>query len=111
MSLEIKRINDLEFQPIEFADSELKLDLEIAILTNAEMQMRCYKCHKNIPNGIGSYCLDCKKVNLRTCKICDYAHEGLYCSNCFTGEIVNYKVGNRWKRSRVMKLTPITCKK
>ena len=59
MSLEIKRINDLEFQPIEFADSDLKLDLEIALTLGAEMQMRCYKCHTNIPNGIGPFCGKC----------------------------------------------------
>ena len=42
MSLEIKRINDLEYQPIEFADKDLVMDLELAVLTNAEMQVNCY---------------------------------------------------------------------
>jgi hypothetical protein len=107
MSLEIK-IND-SFVPFEFAPKSAKIDLEWALVNNAEMQMNCYKCHKPIPNGIGSYCLDCKNVNLRSCPICEFGHEGLYCENCFTGEIVNYKVNNRWKRSRVIKLTPNTC--
>ena len=56
MSLEIKRINDLEFQPIEFADKDLVMDLELAILTNAEIQVNCYTCHKPIPAGTGSFC-------------------------------------------------------
>ena len=106
MSLEIK-IND-SFVPFEFAPNSEKIALEWALLNNAEMQMRCYKCHKNIPNGIGSYCLDCKKVNLRTCKVCEYAHEGLYCENCFTGERVRL---GKTKFARVMKVTPISCRK
>lgn len=105
MSLEIK-IND-SFVPLEFAPVSAKLDLELAILTNAEMQMNCYKCHKAIPNGIGSYCLDCKQVNLRTCKVCEYAHEGLYCDNCFTGERV--RVG-KTKFAKVIRLHDITKK-
>ena len=60
MSLEIKRINDLEFQPIEFADKDLILDLEIAILSNAEMTVNCYFCHKPIPSGTGNCCVNCK---------------------------------------------------
>ena len=56
--LEIKRINDLEFQPIEYADKDLVMDLELAIITKAEMQMRCYFCHINIPKG--NACFNCK---------------------------------------------------
>ena len=60
MSLEIKRINDLEFQPIEFADKDLVMDLELAILTNAEVKVNCYFCHKGIPSGTGNCCVNCK---------------------------------------------------
>ena len=60
MSLEIKRINDLEYQPIEFADKDLVMDLELAVLTNAEMQVNCYFCHIRIPSGTGNSCVNCK---------------------------------------------------
>ena len=60
MSLEIKRINDLEFQPIEFADKDLVMDLELAILTGAEMQVNCYFCHTRIPSGTGNSCANCQ---------------------------------------------------
>ena len=110
MSLEIK-VND-SFVPFEFVDNSTKLDLEIALVTGAEMKVNCYTCHKSIPNGIGAYCNSCRQVNLKTCKVCEYAHEGLYCSNCFTGKRVNVsKKPNGFRFARVIKLTPITCKK
>ena len=58
MSLEIKRINDLEFQPIEFADKDLIMDLDISLITVKleDIQVNCYKCRKPIPAGIGPYC-------------------------------------------------------
>ena len=62
MSLEIKRINDLEFQPFLFADEDLVIELEMSVMTTKleDIQVRCYKCHINIPAGTGSYCGGCK---------------------------------------------------
>lgn len=88
-SLEIK-VND-SFVPFEFAPNSIKLDIEWALMNNAPITVKR---------------LDTPEV--RTCKVCEYAHEGLYCTNCFTGERV--RCGER-KFSKVMKLTPITCKK
>ncbi len=106
MSLEIK-VND-SFVPFEFAPQSVKIDLEWALANKAEMTLNCYKCHTPIPNGVGSYCDSCRKVTLKTCPVCEYAHEGLYCSNCFTGERVRL---GYIKFASVMKLTPVSCKK
>lgn len=93
MSLEIK-VND-SFVPFEFAPMSAKLDLEWAILNNAEMVVT-----------------STTPAVVRTCKVCEYAHEGLYCSNCFTGERVNVSAPGKFNKwSKVMKVTPITCKK
>jgi hypothetical protein len=53
MSLEIFRIdeNGAGWVSLENATVSEKLDLELAITTNAEMQMNCYWCHKPIPRG------------------------------------------------------------
>ena len=63
MSLEIKRVNDLEFQPFLFADEDLKIELEMAMMTTdiSDIQVNCYKCHIRIPAGTGSYCEKHKK--------------------------------------------------
>ena len=87
--LEIKRINDLEFQPIEFADKDLLMELELGLMTTPISEIKVKR-------------LDTPTV--RTCKVCEYAHEGLYCQNCFTGERV--RVG-RTKFAKVMKLHEI----
>ena len=93
MSLEIK-IND-SFVPFEFAPMSAKLDVEWALLNNAEIKVT-----------------STKPVEVRTCKVCEYAHEGLYCTNCFTGERVNCSATGKYNKwSKVMKVTPITCKK
>ena len=61
MSLEIKRINDLEFQPFLFADEDLVIELEMSVMTTKleDIQVNCYKCHTRIPAGTGSYCQTC----------------------------------------------------
>ena len=53
MSLEIFRIdeNGAGWVSLENATTSEKLDLELAIMTNAEMTMNCYWCHKPIPRG------------------------------------------------------------
>lgn len=89
MSLEVK-IND-SFVPFEFAPQSVKTDIEWALMNNAEITVKR---------------LDTPTV--RTCKVCEYAHEELYCTNCFTGERI--RVGAR-KFSKVMKVTPVTCTK
>ena len=44
--------------PIEccWIPAKEKLDLELALATNADWQMLCVKCHIAIPNGVGPYC-------------------------------------------------------
>jgi hypothetical protein len=88
-NLEIKRINDLEFQPIEFADKDLVMDLELGLMTTPISKIVV----KRLDNP-----------TVRTCKICEFAHEGLYCTNCFTGERV--RVGAR-KFAKVIRLHEI----
>ena len=58
MSLEIFRLdeNGAGWVSLENATMSEKLDLDLAIATNAEWQMLCVKCHKPIPNGVGPYC-------------------------------------------------------
>jgi hypothetical protein len=89
MSLEIKRINDLEFQPIEFADKDLVLELELGLMTTPISEIKVTTT---------------KAIELRVCKVCEYSHEGLYCTNCFTGERV--RVG-RTKFAKVIRLHEI----
>ena len=52
-SLEIFRINenDAGWVSLENATTSEKLDLELAILTKAEMKMLCFVCHKEIAKG------------------------------------------------------------
>jgi hypothetical protein len=86
MSLEIK-VND-SFVPFEFAPKSVKIDLEWALMNNAPVSVKR---------------LDTPTV--RTCKVCEYAHEGLYCDNCFTGERINVStVPNKYKFTKVMRL-------
>jgi len=42
------------------ATAQEKLDLELAIMTNAPMQMQCFKCHTPIPKG--NVCVNHKNV-------------------------------------------------
>ena len=56
MSLYIRNSNELEGQPIEFADESLVNDLFSALFSNAEIQVNCYTCRKPIPAGTGSFC-------------------------------------------------------
>ena len=84
-TLEIK-VND-SFVPFEYAPNDVKLDLEWALINNAEMVVT-----RTTP------------IPVRTCKVCEYAHEGLYCSNCFTGTRVRCGKGF----AKVMKLHDVT---
>jgi hypothetical protein len=43
--------NGAGWTALENASADTKLDLELAILTNAPMQMLCFKCHTPIPKG------------------------------------------------------------
>jgi hypothetical protein len=87
-TLEIK-IND-SFVPLEYAPESVKIDLEWALINNAPMVVK-----------------STTPAVVRNCKVCEYAHEGLYCTNCFTGERV--RVG-KTKFAKVIKLTPVNCK-
>ena len=53
MSIEIFRLNEqgAGWVDIESATTAELLDLELAIVTNAPMQMLCFKCHTPIPRG------------------------------------------------------------
>ena len=58
---------------LENASASTKLDLEWALADYKNVEIKVRR-------------LDTPKV--RTCQICELAHEGLYCFNCFTGERV-----------------------
>ena len=58
---------------LENASASTKLDLEWALADYKNVEIKVRR-------------LD--NPTLRTCKICELAHEGLYCTNCFTGERV-----------------------
>lgn len=45
---------------LENASADTKLDLELALITNAPMQMLCFKCHTPIPRG--NVCVNHKNV-------------------------------------------------
>ena len=45
---------------LENASTSTLLDLELAILTKAEMKMLCFKCHVEIPRG--NVCINHKDV-------------------------------------------------
>ena len=45
---------------LENASASTKLDLELAILTKAEMKMLCFVCHKEIAKG--NVCVNHKSV-------------------------------------------------
>jgi hypothetical protein len=60
--LEIFRINEngAGWVSLENATTSEKLDLELAILTKAEVKMLCFKCHVEIPRG--NVCVNHKNV-------------------------------------------------
>ena len=92
MSLEIK-VND-SFVPFEYAPKSVKIDLEWALMNNAEMVV-----------------VSTTAPVVRTCKVCEYAHEGLYCSNCFTGERVNVSAQGKFNKwAKVIRIHDITKK-
>ena len=61
-SLEIFRINEngAGWVSLENATTSEKLDLELAILTKAEIKMLCFVCHKEIAKG--NVCVNHKNV-------------------------------------------------
>ena len=87
-SLEIFRINEngAGWVSLENASASTKLDLEWALADYKNVEVKVRR-------------LDTPKV--RTCQICELAHEGLYCFNCFTGERVRL---GKTKFAKVMRL-------
>ena len=62
MSIEIFRLNEngAGWVDIEDATTAELLDLELAIVTKAEVKMLCFKCHVEIPRG--NVCVNHKNV-------------------------------------------------
>ena len=52
--------NGAGWTALENVSADTKLDLELAIVTNAPMQMLCFKCHTPIPRG--NVCVNHKDV-------------------------------------------------
>ena len=61
-NLEIFEMNEngAGWVSLENASASTKLDLELAILTKAEMKMFCFKCHTEISRG--NVCVNHKNV-------------------------------------------------
>ena len=61
-NLEIFEMNEngAGWVSLENASQSTKLDLELAIITNAPVQMLCFKCHTPIPKG--NVCFNHKNV-------------------------------------------------
>jgi hypothetical protein len=92
-TMEIFRLNSegASWVPLSEATTSEILDLELAILTNAEIKVTSTKA-----------------IEIRTCKICELAHEGLYCDNCFTGERVNCSAPGKFNKwAKVIRLHEI----
>jgi hypothetical protein len=87
-TLEIFRLdeNGAGWVSLENATTSEKIDLEWALANAKVSEIKVRR-------------LDNPKV--RTCQICELAHEGLYCSNCFTGERVRLGYS---KFAKVMRL-------
>jgi hypothetical protein len=62
MTMEIFRLNEngAGWVSLENATNGELLDLELAILTKAEVKMLCFKCHTPIPKG--NVCVNHKNV-------------------------------------------------
>ena len=62
MSIEIFRLNEngAGWVSLENATNSELLDLELAIVTKAEMKMLCFVCHKEIAKG--TVCVNHKNV-------------------------------------------------
>ena len=52
--------NGAGWSALENVSADTKLDLELAIVTNAPMQMLCFKCHTPIAKG--NVCVNHKNV-------------------------------------------------
>ena len=74
-TLEMFRMNEngAGWVALEEMTTSEKIDLEWALSNHSSVKITARR-------------LDNPKV--RTCPICELAHEGLYCFNCFTGERV-----------------------
>jgi hypothetical protein len=61
-NLEIFELNEngAGWVSFENASTSTKLDLELALLTKAEVKMLCFKCHVEIPRG--NVCVNHKNV-------------------------------------------------
>lgn len=94
-SLEIFEMNNsgAGWVSLENASQSTKIDLEWALINHksANIQVR----RLNAPT-------------IRTCDICELAHEGLYCINCYTGYRVRL---GKTKFAREIKLNDSKCKK
>jgi hypothetical protein len=62
MSIEIFEMNNqgAGWVSLDNASADTKLDLELALITKAEMKMVCFKCHVEIPRG--NVCVNHKDV-------------------------------------------------
>ena len=58
--IEVFEMNENGAGWVPLEKSSAKLDLELAILTKAEVKVNCYFCHKGIPSGTGNCCVNCK---------------------------------------------------
>ena len=59
--LEIFRIDENGAGWVDFsnATSDEKMSVELGIITN-QISVNCYFCHKQIPDGTGNACVNCK---------------------------------------------------
>ena len=95
MSLEIK-IND-SFVPFEFAPMSEKIALEWALMN---VKPEDIKVTSTSP------------VNVKTCKICGFGFDAVYCVNCYTGKRVNVSAPGKFNKwSTEIKLTPTACRR
>jgi hypothetical protein len=94
-TLEIFEMNEngAGWVSLENASQSTKTDLEWALINHKSAKIEVRR-------------LD--KPTIRTCSICELAHEGLYCFNCFTGYRVRV---SKTKFAREIRLTPISCNK
>jgi hypothetical protein len=62
MTIEIFRLDEqgAGWVSLEDATNSEIMDLELAVITNAPMQMQCFKCHTPIPKG--NVCVNHKDV-------------------------------------------------
>ena len=78
----------------------LEVDVDLALNGFEKVTLLCIVCSVPIPSGMGhSYC-ETHNFGFPKCELCENVMRGLYCTHCYTGNIITDENGNRFLEMR-----------